>query len=150
MQSVLLHYNAIAMGRFLLQHTAVLLAVLLSAGCSGNSALSVHSPPVEQGNIYAYKDIVRLKVGMSKEQVRYIIGVPMLEDPFNQDRWDYYYSFSNNRKQVVKRHHLILRFDDNTLVDIDEAVPVERDTKSLRAETELQQRADDALLLDQQ
>ena len=127
----------------------LVLVTLLSA-CSGRSLLNVHRPPVEQGNLYERKSINQLKLGMNQEQVRYIMGTPMLQDPFNQGRWDYYYSFANNRNQTVKQYHLVLLFEDNTLVTIEEPVPLPGDAKNLRAETELRQRGDDALLLDQQ
>jgi outer membrane protein assembly factor BamE len=119
------------------------------AACSGSSLLNVHRPPIEQGNLYDRQDIEKLRKGMTQEQVRYIMGTPMIRDPFNQSRWDYYYSFANNRNHIVKRHHLVLYFEDNELIDINEPLPVAGTATKLRAQTELRQRDDDALLLDQ-
>ena len=127
------------------------MVVLLACGCgSGKRLLTIHKAPIEQGNLYEHKHIAKLQVGMSKEQVRYIIGSPMLEDPFNKNRWDYYYSFTNNKNELVKTHHLVLYFDDDeSLSNIHENIPVTKEAKSLRGKTQLRQRDDDALLLDQ-
>lgn len=118
----------------------ILVVVVLLNACSGKSLFNVHRPPVEQGNLYDYKDIAQLKIGMSQEQVRYIMGIPMLQDSFNRNRWDYYYSFSNNRNQVVKNHHLVLRFDNDTLVDIDEVIPLPQGARDRIGETEIRTR----------
>lgn len=147
-----MHYNATTMSISYTQYASLVLVVSLIGGCSGKGLLNVYRSPVEQGNLYEQKHIDQLQIGMSKEQVTYIIGKPMLQDPFNPSRWDYYYSFANRRKEIVKRHHLTLRFDGNTLVDIEEVVPLPFGTRSRRAETdhESRKRADDELLLDQQ
>lgn len=147
---IFLHYNATTVGAMYRQFSPIAMAVLLVVGCSGRSVLNVHRPPIEQGNLYEQKHVDQLKIDMSKEQVLYIMGTPMLQDPFNRSRWDYYYSYANRRNQVVKKHHLVLHFDGNTLVEIDEVIPLPEGARSRRAETEHEsrKRADDALLLD--
>ena len=72
----------------------LLLAVtsLVLAGCSYFQFPGVHRVEVQQGNIVTREMIDQLRPGMTKAQVRYVMGTPMIADSFNQDRWDYFYS----------------------------------------------------------
>ncbi|HTR01442.1 MAG TPA: outer membrane protein assembly factor BamE [Candidatus Acidoferrum sp.] len=75
---------------------AALACVSLLAGCG--TASSFHFPGVyridiPQGNIITQKQIDQLRPGLSKRQVTFILGTPLLRDTFNQDRWDYIYSY---------------------------------------------------------
>lgn len=70
-----------------------LLGTLLGiSGCSGFRFPGVHRVEVQQGNIIDQEMIDKLKPGMTKSQVRFVLGTPLLADTFHQDRWDYYYS----------------------------------------------------------
>lgn len=111
---------------------ATLALVLVMFGCvaCNSNWLGVHHLAIEQGNLYTQKDVARLKVGMSREQVRYIIGTPMLQDPFNQSRWDYYYSAHDNKKRPIKQYHLRLQFQDNQLTDIQQSGAVPQKIKA--------------------
>jgi outer membrane protein assembly factor BamE len=55
---------------------------------------------------------------MTKQQVQYLLGTPMLRDPFHTDRWDYVYTFTPGGKPM-RKHHLTLQFENDTLVIID-------------------------------
>jgi len=55
-----------------------------------------------------------LAPGMTRQQVMFIMGTPLLTDPFHQDRWDYYYSFSEGGKPVEQRY-VKLYFQGDTL-----------------------------------
>ena len=68
------------------------LAVLL-AGCDNLRFPGVHRITVQQGNVVTQQMIDRLKPGMTRSQVRFIMGNPVLVDPLDQDRWDYIYTF---------------------------------------------------------
>ena len=72
----------------------LLLAVTLLAlgGCSYFQFPGVHRVEVQQGNIVTREMVDQLRPGMTKAQVRYVMGTPMIADSFNQDRWDYFYS----------------------------------------------------------
>ena len=84
-------------------------AASLLTGCStardisdsistGFSKLSViYSPDIQQGNVVTQEEINKLEPGMSKAQVRYLLGTPLLVDVFHQDRWDYIYSMQEGR-----------------------------------------------------
>lgn len=65
---------------------------LLSTGCSWVKFPGVHKVDVQQGNIVDQEMIDKLRPGMTKSQVRFVLGTPLVVDTFNQSRWDYYYN----------------------------------------------------------
>jgi len=65
---------------------------LFSTGCSWVKFPGVHKVDVQQGNIVDQEMIDKLRPGMTKSQVRFVLGTPLVVDTFNQSRWDYYYS----------------------------------------------------------
>lgn len=79
--------NAARLAR-LISLTALL---ALIAGCSSFEFPWVHKYDIQQGNIITQEMIDQLKPGMTKRQVRYVMGTPLVHDLFTEDRWDYYY-----------------------------------------------------------
>ena len=59
----------------------------------------------------------QLKTGMSKRQVRFLLGEPLLVDPFRDNRWDYVY-YTNMSGKITESPRLTLYFEDDALVDI--------------------------------
>jgi len=97
----------------------LLLCVFLFAGCSWIQFPSIHKVTVQQGNIVSQDMVDKLKIGMTKIQVQYIMGTPLIVDTFDPSRWDYYYTRvdSNNNKT---EQQVSLRFNpDNTLLSVD-------------------------------
>lgn len=89
---------------------------LLLAGCS---ILSVHKINIDQGNIVTQDIINDLKIGMTKRQVIYVLGTPLIVDPFSPDRWSYYYAVELNNRTKRYEQKVTLIFEDNTLVTIE-------------------------------
>jgi len=58
--------------------------------------------------------IDQLETGMTKRQVRFVLGTPLLEDGFNQDRWDYHYSLSRGDENLRERH-LTVYFENDQM-----------------------------------
>jgi len=67
---------------------------------------------INQGNILEDDRMAQLKLGMSKEQVRFLLGTPMLDDMFHADRWDYIY-FHKAGKDAPLQRKFALFFDAN-------------------------------------
>jgi outer membrane protein assembly factor BamE len=65
---------------------------LLAGGCSWIKFPGVHKVAIQQGNIVDQEMIDKLLPGMTKSQVRFVLGTPLVTDTFNQTRWDYFYS----------------------------------------------------------
>ena len=70
-----------------------LAAVALAAGACSSSwipgTLRPYRPDVQQGNVVTKDMVDQLRPGMTRDQVRFLLGTPMLTDVFHQDRWDY-------------------------------------------------------------
>lgn len=62
-----------------------------------------------QGNIITPEMVAQIEPGMSQEQVRYILGSPLLEDAFHYDRWDYIYLETPRHGEEI-RHHVAICF----------------------------------------
>ena len=58
---------------------------------------------INQGNILEDDKLAQLKLGMSKEQVRFLLGTPMVDDMFHADRWDYVYFHKAGKAAPVQR-----------------------------------------------
>ena len=77
----------------------------------------VYRIDVEQGNIVTQEMADQLKPGMSRRQVRFILGTPLVEDTFNENRWDYIYVKRNGLK-VLSESRLTVIFDGDTLAEV--------------------------------
>ncbi len=91
-----------------------LLAVICLSACGFVGFPGVYKIDVEQGNIVTQEMVDQLKPGMSRRQVRFILGTPLLEDPFNQARWDYPY-VKRNGFNVLSESRLMVYFDGDSL-----------------------------------
>lgn len=89
---------------------------LTLAGCA-------YKIDVQQGNVVTEEQLAKLQIGMNWRQVRFIMGTPMLTDPFHKDRWDYYYSMQPGRDPLV-RYHVTLYFDGEKLARIEKQGPI--------------------------
>lgn len=73
----------------------------LTSGCGSFGFPGVYRVDIEQGNIITQHMVDQLKPGMTRRQVRYILGTPLVEDSFNQSRWDYVYTIRNGTDSVA-------------------------------------------------
>jgi len=109
------------------------LATLVLSGCSsfGESMSSaadvipnaldrapfVYRPTIQQGNVVKQEQVNELRPGMSKRQVRFLLGTPMLNDVFHADRWDYAYTIGiGSRPEEIRR--VTVFFENDRLVRI--------------------------------
>lgn len=97
------------------------LAALLAA-CSTNtpdviSHLRPYKIDVRQGNMVTQEMVAQLKPGQTKDQVRFILGTPLVADMFHADRWDYVYRFQPGYGEVQERR-LVVYFQDGKLVRV--------------------------------
>jgi outer membrane protein assembly factor BamE len=103
--------------------TCCLAMTALLAGCSGVSMPdfsmpklpNVHKFDIQQGNVITQDMIDQLRPGMTKSQVRFVMGTPLISDTFNEDRWDYYYSLSPSNGEEV-RERMAIFFENDQLV----------------------------------
>lgn len=97
-----------------------LVCAALLAGCGVPRALGIapYRIEVQQGNFVSQEMTAQLKEGMSKEQVRQIMGTPLLVDIFHAERWDYIYTRETSDGKREKRR-LAVFFADGKLTRID-------------------------------
>jgi len=77
----------------------------------------VHRPDIQQGNVVTQEMVNQLQLGMSRHQVRYLLGTPMLIDVFHQNRWDYLYTLTEGWGDMQKKR-VSLYFEGDELMDI--------------------------------
>ncbi len=102
--------------RFRKPASLLILCALLTGGLSACGL--AHKVDINQGNLLHLESLEQLEVGMTKEQVRFLIGEPILADPFHKQRWDYIYLAQPGRREPVRRL-LRLHFDKDLLVKIE-------------------------------
>jgi len=95
---------------------ALLIVALLSAlvACSSLRFPGVYRIKIEQGNYIEEEMVSQLVKGMTRRQVRYVMGSPLVKDAFNRDRWDYYYSVRRDN-ETEKEYQFTVFFDGDLL-----------------------------------
>lgn len=88
--------------------------LLISSGCS-TGPLAVYKRDIQQGNIVEQSMVDKLRVGLSKSQVRKIMGSSVFISEFHQNQWHYYYTFKDGKTQVTTKKALTLFFDNDNL-----------------------------------
>ena len=99
------------------------LTLLMLGGCSWLSDNDirlisfpgVYKIDIQQGNVLTQDMINQLRPGMTREQVSYVMGSPLLPDSYNNDRWDYIYSFQSGKGKGRTQQTLSLFFEDDSL-----------------------------------
>lgn len=122
-----------------LQVSAPLLLALASIGLGGcssllstdNTFLGLITPyriEVVQGNVLTKEQVAHVKLGMNRDQVRDILGSPLLSDAFHADRWDYVFTIRRQGTEPQQRK-VVVRFEGDSLKSIEgaEALPAERE-----------------------
>lgn len=100
---------------------AIAALLLVSCGSARVSApvVSPYRMEIQQGNFVSQEMVSRLKLGMSKDQVRFVLGTPLITDSFHADRWDYVFRRQKSNSRELERHRLAVFFEDGKLARID-------------------------------
>src|SRR5262245_5679240 len=111
----------------------LLLAAAALGGC-------VHRPYIQQGNYLEMTDVDQVTAGMTRSQVRYLLGTPMISDPFTAQRWDYIYTLKRGRQRKIDRAHFVVYFEEDKVTRVDklelpEATSVSGTTRKKQKET---------------
>lgn len=91
--------------------------VFLLGACSSLEFPGVYRLSIDQGNIIKQEMVDQLEIGMSRSQVEYVMGTPLIRDTFSPNRWDYVYTLNKDGKPA-ERHQLSAYFEGDTLVRI--------------------------------
>ena len=90
---------------------SALLLALLASGC-------VYRLTIQQGNFLEKRAIDQLQVGMTRSQVRYLLGTPMVPPTFDNDRWDYLYYIKKGRIHRAQERQLTVFFENDKVARI--------------------------------
>jgi outer membrane protein assembly factor BamE len=90
-------------------------AALAVAGCTPPKIIRPYRMNIQQGNYVSQEMVAQLKPGMTKEQVRYVLGTPLITDIFHADRWDYVYYYVPAYSQPQERKITVLFDKDGRL-----------------------------------
>jgi outer membrane protein assembly factor BamE len=104
-----------------LRSIALIASITLLSACSPDTVVHIVKPyriDVRQGNYVTQEMLSQLSPGMTQEQVRFIMGSPLLVDVFHADRWDYYYRFTEGYKTPQERR-ITLFFTDGKLARLE-------------------------------
>ncbi|HUW75795.1 MAG TPA: outer membrane protein assembly factor BamE [Gallionella sp.] len=102
----------------------IVLSLLLSSCTSFYiPLLTPYKMDIRQGNFVTPEMRANLKIGMTKPQVLFVMGTPLIQDVFQQNRWDYVYRYEHARK-IVDKQRMTLYFEGDKLVRIvDDSAP---------------------------
>lgn len=85
--------------------------VLLAACSTKPSFIKEYKIDVQQGNVLSQEMVAQLKPGQTRDQVRFVLGTPLIADMFHQQRWDYVYRYSNGQTGQVESRKFTVFFD---------------------------------------
>ena len=76
-------------------------SLLASSGC-----VRSYRVEIQQGNVISAEQIEKITPGTTRNEVRFILGTPLIEDPFHAQRWDYFYSLDPAKGEPVTQYRL--------------------------------------------
>lgn len=100
---------------------SIVLAALALAAC-------VYRIDIQQGNLLDETDINQVDVGMTRSQVQFLLGTPMVADSFHRDRWDYAYYYRQGRSPDAVRRWVVVHFQNDRVARIQRDLELEPST----------------------
>lgn len=111
----------------------VIIVSVLAIGCTFPNVVSPYKLDIPQGNAITADQVARLKTGMTRSQVRFILGTPLLTDPFHANRWDYVFTDARNRELLQKKTFVVF-FENDRLTHFEgETLPAAKPVLTLSA-----------------
>lgn len=100
-----------------MRHYIILFALLCASCSSALPSLKPYRMDIQQGNVVTSKMMMQLRPGMTKSQVRFIMGTPLVQDSFHSNRWDYFYQMRQQGK-IIEQRRVILEFENEALARV--------------------------------
>lgn len=95
----------------------LILSLLFTACSSSLPSIKPYKMPIQQGNLVTSKMMMQLKPGMTKTQVRFVMGTPLITDSFHKDQWDYFYQMEKDGA-IIEKRRVILMFEKDLLAKV--------------------------------
>jgi outer membrane protein assembly factor BamE len=102
-----------------------LLRLVVCAVLALGTGACVYRIDIQQGNLLEEDAVEQAEVGMTKSQILFLLGTPMVTDSFHENRWDYTYFLRRGRSSDVDRRWLIVYFDGDVVSRIEKDVPLD-------------------------
>ncbi len=106
------------MQKNLIFNTAILVLISVAVASCSYFLPEAHKIDIQQGNRVKQEDLDKIQIGMTRSQVKFVLGTPLLQDAFHRDRWDYLYYLKPGGGEV-RQSRVSLYFEGDTLVRID-------------------------------
>ena len=103
----------------LLRRAAAVLCALLALPAGG----CVYRINIQQGNYLDPAALEQLQLGMTRSQVRYLLGTPMVPDAFDKDRWDYLFYFKRGRLRDPEQRKVTVFFEEDKVTRVERGNP---------------------------
>jgi outer membrane protein assembly factor BamE len=97
------------------QRVLILILALATAACGYFPMLTPYTIEVQQGNYVTQEMTAQLKPGLTRDQVRFVLGTPLVSDVFHDDRWDYIFTRRRANSQEVEVRRIAVYFEDGKL-----------------------------------
>ncbi len=81
-----------------------------------NGCVRTYRVEIQQGNVISAEQIEKITPGTSRNEVRFILGTPLIEDPFHAERWDYFYSLNPAKGEMVTKYRLSVWFENDQVL----------------------------------
>ena len=81
-----------------------------------NGCVRSYRVEIQQGNVISAEQIEKITPGTSRNEVRFILGTPLIEDPFHAERWDYFYSLDPAKGELVTKYRLSVWFENDQVL----------------------------------
>ncbi|GHB63062.1 outer membrane protein assembly factor BamE [Psychrosphaera saromensis] len=95
----------------------ILITFILALSLSGCS-LWIYKYDINQGNYLNQEDVNKLRISMTKEQVQFVLGTPLAENPFKSDKWHYVYTNKSGKTDKTTRKELVVSFNGDLLTTV--------------------------------
>jgi outer membrane protein assembly factor BamE len=96
----------------------IALAAVLATAC-------VYRIDIQQGNLLDEEDVVQVEEGMTRSQVQFLLGTPMVADSFHRDRWDYAYYFRRGRSPDLVQRWVVVYFENDRVARVERDVALQ-------------------------
>lgn len=91
---------------------AIIVASVIVSAC-------IYRVDIQQGNLLESDAVEQIEVGMTRSQVQFLLGTPMVSDAFHEDRWDYAYFLRRGRSRDVDRRWIVVYFEEDRVVRLE-------------------------------
>jgi outer membrane protein assembly factor BamE len=99
--------------------------LLLASAFAALASGCVYRINIQQGNFLDQGAVEQVKAGMTRSQVRYLLGTPMVADSFDKERWDYIYYLKKGRSRHVDSRRVTVYFDGDKVARLDKPTAAE-------------------------